>query len=90
MYAGLLYSAWGLAAASGNPARLLLALALTLLLNKKVGTTCASFPILRFMSTFLIWRCLMAPSMSGDQDAECCADMMYMIVRPVGLTWHAA
>ncbi|KAK9866381.1 hypothetical protein WJX84_006117 [Apatococcus fuscideae] len=37
MYAGLLYSAWGLAAASGNPARLLLALALTLLLNKKAG-----------------------------------------------------
>ena len=36
MYAGLLYSAWGLAAASGNPARLLLALVLTLLLNKKV------------------------------------------------------
>ena len=36
MYAGLLYSAWGLAAASANPARLILALALTLLLNKKV------------------------------------------------------
>ncbi|KAK9825780.1 hypothetical protein WJX74_007150 [Apatococcus lobatus] len=35
MYAGLLYSAWGLAAASANPARLLLALGLTLLLNKK-------------------------------------------------------
>lgn len=36
MYAGLLYSAWGLAAVSGNPARLLLALGLTFLLNKKV------------------------------------------------------
>ncbi len=60
MYAGLLYSAWGLAAASANPARLILALALTLLLNKKVQSSWTPIPEFAMLDESILACCCLS------------------------------